>query len=165
MTSSNGAPAPSSRERILAQIRAEAEQLLARREDLAAELAALDADLRAYQKAARDLGAEESLMPHPHGGRAPKAVKTRAASIGDERYAQVKQVALELLAERGEIRAADVGHATGLSSASLTAAFKRLRDERVIRLARVERSNPRKGKGGKFYKPWQPQAGSERTAR
>lgn len=160
MTSTNGNGAhraSTPREQLLADVRAQAGALTERREYLRAELAELDADLRAYAKAIVALDPESPAAgdgsPAPRRGRS-----RRRAGVGPERLAEI-EAAFRAVADRngGEARQVDVCDATGYSSSIMTSAFDQLREGNVIRLARVAKNPGGRGRS-KYYRLTRPAA-------
>lgn len=138
---SNGAARPlTSREQIVEQVRVQVAALDARRDELCAELDAVDADLKAFQRA---LAALEPPPPHgkvPGGYRLKNGtVKRYAPRVGPERMERIERAVRETAREGdGDVCQADVRERTGIGSSAMTLAFKQLREAGVIRFARVE---------------------------
>jgi len=136
------------REGLLASMREQKNVLDERRRELMVEVHAIDEDLKAYNKAIA------ALDPQPaEGSKVSKAaldkVRPTASKVGPERLAEITEVIRDLASKDpdGEIRQVDVTHVTGYSSAVMSAAFNQLRDENVLRIARVARSATDDGKG------------------
>jgi hypothetical protein len=140
---SNGAPAPSVRERVAEQLRAAIAELVDRRDDLAAELAGVNGEIKMLERSLAPLAPPDPNKTRP--GRPPKAdgdpVRKKPAKVGPERMARVEAVVRELGKGDAEFRQVDVREQTGLTSSIMTSAFRQLREDDVVRLARREGIN------------------------
>jgi ribosomal protein S25 len=145
------------REQILAQARAEHDRLLARRDELREELAELERDVKGYEKAMHALDPEYAPPAPVKTGAQPKQVRPAAKrGVGPERLAQIEAAAREIAAENGgDVTQVQVRDRTGLSSAVMTGAFRMLRDNNVLRFARVDKK-PGQGGQTKIYKLTRP---------
>lgn len=136
------------REGLLASMREQKDVLDERRRELMIEVHAIDEDLKAYNKALA------ALDPRPAEPRQPKSAgdkqRPTPSKVGPERMAEITRVVRDLASASpdGEFRQVDVGNATGYSSSVMSSAFLQLRDENVIRMARVKRGPG----GGHFFR-------------
>lgn len=122
----------SGREDLLERTRALAGVVSARRDELRAELAEVDNELRAYEKVIAALdpdAAPRRKPPEP----APK--RPTPARVGPERLAEIEEAVRRIALDKGEVVQKDVSDATGYSSAVTSAAFGQLREANVIRIA------------------------------
>jgi hypothetical protein len=162
--SENGSvPALKPREQVCEHLRSLVQGHAARREDLAAELAEVDAELRAFQKA---LAALDPPPPSELPTRPAKATaKPRSRGVGPERLAEIERAIREIIRENpdGEVSQVDVRARTGYSSPVMTSAFHMLRDANVIRLARVA-APPGGGGRAKFFRLTRPGERGDATA-
>lgn len=155
---SNGAGnALTPREQLLEQARAQADVLVERREELAAELAGVDRDLKAYERAITALDPAAVPPVKRRGpGRPSKngPARTVPSKVGPERLAQFEAAVRELGANDREFRQIDVLRHLGenKNSGLATNAFEQLREANVIRFARQQRGPG----GGKFFRLTRP---------
>ena len=136
----NGAARPSFREEQADRLREYIARLEVRRDELAAELAEVGAEIRTYQKSLAPLVDDD--QPAPAYGRKTTAGPARAkpSRVGPERLVAIKAVILELAGDDDrEFTQIEVRDRTDLHSSVTSGAFRQLRDEEhFIRLARKD---------------------------
>ena len=135
----NGVAHPAFREQLADQMRGEIARLEERRDELAAQIAEVGSEIKAYQRSLAPLTGE----PAPTRTYAPRkaadsATRTKPSQVSPERLADVKAAIRDLLGDDDrEFRQVDLRERTGLNSGVLALAFRQLReDENYIRLAR-----------------------------
>ena len=141
-------------ERIVEEIRAQADVLEARRAELQSQLDEITPQLQRYQKAIKAILGEplrhqsvdpETGEPVERKKPGPKPGSHRGgtthAGVSEGQLAMVERVFRELATQRDDVRQVDVRTVTGLRSGSMALAFKELRNRGVIRLARVDGNN------------------------
>jgi hypothetical protein len=138
---SNGAGAPSVRERVADQLRAAIAELADRRDQVAGELAVINGEIKTLERSLAPLVPKQTSTPRPKG-----SSQTHRSMVGPERLAVIEAAIRELAAGDEEFRQIDVVKATGITSSVMGSAFSQLTDASVIRLARRK-----KGPGGGNY--------------
>lgn len=132
---------------IVAAIRVQADALEARRAELQEQLDEITPQLRRYEKAILALQGEPlrkdrrdpetgEIIPRAKPGPKPKAGKTTSAS--EESIARNRAAIAQLTTEHEDFTQVQVRAITGESSGASSIAFKALREQGVIRLARQD---------------------------
>jgi hypothetical protein len=111
-------------------------QRQARVDELHAELAEINPELKRYEKALALLTGEGSTPGPKKGGKKREA----ASRVGEERLAPIRAAVLEYARDHEEFRQVDIRtHMEGrVTSAVMAPAFEQLRQEGMIRLARQD---------------------------
>jgi hypothetical protein len=106
-----------------------------RRDELQAELDAINAEIKRCERARAAL----VETPKPRGPKPPGTrVRTKPAGIGDERLAAITEAIRGLAAENDEFSQVEVRSITGFNSGVTAIGFEKLRQDGMIRFARQD---------------------------
>ena len=133
---SNGGARHDEDDAVVEVLRQRIAQRQARVDELHAELAEINPELKRYERALALLTGE-SLTPGPKKG----AKRREAASrVGEERLGPIREAVFEYARDHEEFRQVDIRThmGGGVTSAVMAPAFEQLRQEGMIRLARQE---------------------------
>lgn len=111
----------------------------ARVDELRAELAGIEPELKRYERVRAML---TGAQPEKRTGRPKSASQTAKTSrMGDARVAVIRDAVLRYAKDHEEFRQVDIRAITGEGSSPMALAFERMRQEGVIRFARQEGNN------------------------
>jgi hypothetical protein len=140
-----GAPSLPHADELIARLQQLIDERTVRRDELVDELAHVDRELKAYAKSLAPLLPEALAPPPAKRGRPPRGegerVRAKQSRIGPERMELIEAAARQLGKDDAEFRQVDVRRETGLTSSIMTSAFRQMRDDNIVRLARRDGIN------------------------